>query len=431
MVWVSPFKIRASTGISVNPKYWLKDKPFVSTKHPRYEYIRTKLIDLDGRIFNEAIQYENRPKEFTLSVLQTIINPARKVKDNGNIKDWFNQWRWEFLASKNKLNHLDVNAENNQVYQDWKKQVLHKERYNLRGKEELKSQIKGLNTYVAMRTTVGWITKFSEQTKAQDIDKEWLPEFYQFIYAESEIRSSNSIRLLQSNLKKILKEHQLPSEWIEVVSAAETETFDLYWPEVLKLKDTMYADPLVAEAAHTFVINCQLCLRWSDLTSLTPASYLEINTRKHGAFKAIIKKQVKTEYTTYIPIPPMAQALIDRYGRIPIPRNQDGSFNNWYYWKRLKEATQEAKLERKVLYKGKLVPLHQVISGHNSRQTGASRIFEVTRNDALKEKLLGHKFKNDPYTKVAPGIIADELLSAWNLIEAEGNKQDYFFIGNS
>lgn len=412
MVWVFPFKVRASTGISINPVTWSKQEPYVSTKQKRYEYIRNTLKALDGKIFAEASKYEQNGEEFTTSVLQRIINPNKQVSASrkmDTMTDLFKDWLWKFLDKENKFNAF---------YPVWKQSFLDKEKRGIRRlKIDNTDKIEGLSTVANYRQTVNWINKFKDGFKAKDFNLDTLDDYFQFVRTNSRITQSNTYIIHQITIRGLLKHAGLPCEWVDIDEAEEVDSFDLYWTEVVKLRDTVYSDPLVAEAAHAFVINCQLSLRWSDLSTLGPVNYLTVHTIKHGAFKAITKEQVKTDYGAYVPIPPAAQKLINQHGGIPIPRTTSNVPNLGYYNARLKQAALAAGLTRMVLDKKEQAPIHKVISSHNARHTAASRVFEVSKNDALKERLLGHKKKRDPYTKVSPAIIADDLLDAWALVE--------------
>lgn len=412
MVWVFPFKIRASTGISINPATWIKQEPYVSTKQKRYEYVRNTLKVLDGNIFKEASKYEHAPEEFTISVLQKIINPNRQntgPRKPDTILELFDDWFWKFLDKENKFND---------VYPGWKEQYLKKkEQKKSRLKLDNSDKIEGYNTAKTYRQAANWLNKYKEGIKAKEITPDNIDNYFKFVRENSKITQSNTYIIHQVSIRTLLKHAGLEYDWLDIDEAEEVDSFDLYWPEVVKLRDTVYSDPLLAEAAHAFVINCQLSLRWSDLSTLGDNHFLKIHTLKHRDFNAITKEQVKTDYIAYVPIPPMAQKLIDQYGGIPIPRNSSGVISGATYRARLKAAAREAGLTRMVMDKKKLVPMHTAITPHNARHTAASRIFEVTKNDALKERLLGHKRKGDPYTKVSPALIADDLLDAWALIE--------------
>lgn len=63
--------------------------------------------------------------------------------------------------------------------------------------------------------------------------------------------------------------------------------------------------------------------------------------------------------------------------------------------------------------------LHTVLSSHDARHTGASRVLGASKNPALVKKLLGHKGRDvtERYSHYNPLDVAERLLDAWGIIE--------------
>ncbi|PSR54202.1 hypothetical protein AHMF7605_12045 [Adhaeribacter arboris] len=370
MVRVFPGDARTSTGISFDPHYWTGDDLYVKPKEKRANYIRARLKEIDAVLFQECSRLHDKGERITSRVLDEILRPGKRQKLE-TVREYYQQWKKEYLEEKNRGNKTN--------------------------------EIKGLNYTRVQKQVVDRLEKFKPSLTPKDITKPFVTKYFNALYEEGEIQDS-TIRRHQKFLRLILKYVNLPYEWIKVDPETEASSFDLYWSEVLALKNATYSSKEIEEAAHTFVIACQLGLRWSDLSTLKAEHFLQVQSQKHGAITVISKNQSKTTNQVYIPIPPLAQGLIRHHGRIPVPSSITGSKLRHYYSSRLKVACEEAGLNRMVQQSisinnhvtVSLSPIFKVISSHNARHTAASRIFEATKNEALKEKILGHKMRHDP-----------------------------------
>ncbi|WP_157433323.1 phage integrase SAM-like domain-containing protein [Adhaeribacter aquaticus] len=425
MAWILPERVRVSTKISINPKYWLPNSDlFVTNKHERFLYYRHELKELDGKLFSECARLRREGEPITKEALQQVIDPTKAPAFSlvkGTIKEIFYFGFWESLDKLNK---------DNELYPAWKTSYLRKEREP--GKKTVIKNTQAIEGYDAARkglTIVNWLEKFRKGLRPKDFNPQLLQKYYDFLEENTEIEDNTLIKH-QSFIRMILSKANLPYEWVEVHAYAEPQNFDLFWHEVVQLQEANYSNKELQEAAHTFVIDVQLCLRWSDLSTLKPEHFQEYYSQKHGHFKVVNKDQVKTQYGAYVPVPPRAAALIEQHGKIPVPATQEGKAVLNYYNKRIKAAAMEAGLDRLITIKKTInkkaiysqEPLYKVISSHNVRHTAASRMYEVTGNDALKERLLGHKAKYDPYTLQPAVKLANDLLDGWALVEAEGVK---------
>lgn len=392
MARVHPGDIRVSTGLSINPKHWVGGELYVSTKEKRVNYIRLRLKEIDSLLFQECSRRQDKGETFTSEDLAVLINPARKKEQAAveTLRQHYDRWKKEYLKRKNRNN---------------------------------KEGNKGVAYANSLNQALTWIEQFSPAVQPNDINQEFVHNYLDFIYAESTLQDvtiNNHLKFLRTILEYVGLNHS----FIQNIEGDPNETFDLYWPEVLALKDTVYSSKEVEQAAHTFVINCQLPYRWEDLTSLQPEHYLQVQSSRYRQIRVINSTQSKTLAGVYLPIPPLATELINYHKGIPIAYRKGAPYYMDYY-NNLRQAAKQAGINRLVQQSETrnqqrtyfLKPIHEVISPHNARHTAASRVFEVTKNEALKERLLGHKKKSDPYTKVPGIVIADDLLDAWQKIE--------------
>lgn len=393
MARVHPGDVRVSTGISCNPKHWVGGELYVSTKEKRVNYIRTRLKEIDSLLFAECSKKQDKGENFTAAEIAQILHPHRQKgrQPDATIREYYLTWRAEYLS--------------------------HKNRGNPEGS-------KGLSYTKNQKQVLVWLERFKPNLKLKDIDKTFFNQYLDFIYAASDLQDgaiNNQIKFLRT----ILAYAGMNNNFIQTIPQEPNETFDLYWSEVLALKNARYSSLELEQTAHAFVINCQLPFRWVDFSTLKPENYISVLSDRFGPITVINATQNKTMAGVYIPIPPLARELINRHGRIPIPLQKKGRQDYNRFYKNLKRVAVEAGLDRMVQQSEtrnqqrtySLEPIYHVLSPHNARHTAASRIYAATKNEALKERLLGHKKKSDPYTNHPPLEIAEDLLAAWELID--------------
>lgn len=118
--------------------------------------------------------------------------------------------------------------------------------------------------------------------------------------------------------------------------------------EVLQLRDAAYSKESLRRVAHTFVIQCQLALRFGDMSSLKPVHMETIQLPAHGQETVVNRTQGKTGDLVYVPIPLVAAELIVRHESKPVLRTRSGKISLQKYNEYLKLAAEEAGLVRLV-----------------------------------------------------------------------------------
>lgn len=137
--------------------------------------------------------------------------------------------------------------------------------------------------------------------------------------------------------------------WLKNTYNREKILPDLTWAEIQKLANHTNSDTWLQEAAHAFVMDCQLALRWGDLSTLSENHLLPVNTPGFETVLCVKKRQGKMGQPVLVPLPPLARELFERYKIVPIPRAaRTGKPNLTEYNKRLKKAAKEAGLKRMV-----------------------------------------------------------------------------------
>jgi integrase len=191
---------------------------------------------------------------------------------------------------------------------------------------------------------------------------------------------------------------------------------------VLQLATHTYDSRQLEEVAHAFVMDCQLALRWGDLSTLAPHHLHPVET-SYGVVSCVRKRMGKTGGVAFVPIPPLAQRLWEHYQRVPLPISKKGGKPHLQeYNKLLKKAAEAAGLKRLVTmetFKGghhleTRVPLHTVVSSHMARHTAASRIREAADFETA-QLVLGHATGGNTarYAHLDPVKTAERILKAW------------------
>ncbi|MHA6247439.1 tyrosine-type recombinase/integrase [Pontibacter sp. CAU 1760] len=274
------------------------------------------------------------------------------------------------------------------------------------------------------KQVAGHLENFRPGLHPRDLTEKVWHEYLKYLYEDAGVQDSTVGKHLQS-WKVALKETGLPHEhhWLRNTFNSQKLKPDLSWPEVLKLANHTYEDMQLQEAAHAFVIDCQLALRWGDLSTLTENHLIELNTPSYGTVQCFRKRQGKTGQPVLVPLPPLGAKLFHQYKMVPVPRAaRTGTPNLTEYNKRLKKAAAAAGLKRMVAVETiknghvteEMKPLHKVISSHSARHTAATRIREAAGYE-LAQLLLGHAATSNTaiYAHLDPVKTAERVLKAW------------------
>lgn len=419
-VRVHPGDFRASVHLSVEPKYWalrgrkvprgtVVNKWFKSD-FPWAEEWNRRLRELNEKVYAAYDEAQREGRAFSEVNLATIIDPsaatAKQKQGPRTVRDYLEGWASRYVERK------------------------------LRGIKdpEERAQRKGkVEDYTrSYKQVVDKLEEFMPAVRPEQLNDETVEAFEEWVLNHDTYKVQYStVQRYRKVLRTAMKEAGLAYEWLQVGAGEVATKYDLTWAEVLQLRDATYSKESLKRAAHTFVIQCQLALRFGDVSALKQVHLEDIQLNKHGKVRVINITQGKTGDVVYVPIPPVAMALWTAYDGIPVLRTRSGRISLQKYNEYLKDAAKEAGLTRlvrqtKSYANGRIeethAPLHSVISSHDARHTGASRILAVSKDPALVKKLLGHKGRDvtDRYSHYNPMEVAERLLDAWGKVEKGG-----------
>jgi integrase len=391
-------RLRQAVGETLKETEWNKKKQEVRASHDYYREINARLDRLRLKVHNKFRELVDEEKTPTARDLAAILRPLKKT---GGGKE--------------------TPTTVKQVLEAWAE--AYKKRKGPQGAGYAR-QIK----QVIFRLEE-WRPGSTATLRPQDLTEAAWQSYQEYLYQDAGLQDTTVAKHVQA-WKLARKEVGLPHEleWLKNTYAVQKIKHDLTWKEVLKLANYQkYSDEQVRQAAHLFVIDCQIALRWGDLITLEPHHFLEVETPGFGRVLCIRKRQGKTGRPVMVPLPRLAFSLYQANGnRIPIPSGRrGGTVYQSDYNVLIKKAAKEAGLKRKVtvevIKKGKVTEsqkeLHEIISGHMARHTAASRIREAGGNEGyeLAQLVLGH---------AAPGLTAhyahldlvqtaERILQAW------------------
>lgn len=389
-VRVHPGNLRRSTKIILKPGQW-NHKAQRIIKHDYANELNALVKDIEGKVFRAAMAAKMAGEVFDSKSLALVLDPEAKEKPKKAAEtpsEVYERWKVEYLREANEGNDSGV--------------------------------VKGANYARRPNQVIERLAKFRPDLKLQDITPEVVKAYRSWLLNETKVQD-NTINQHYKIIRMLLKYAGLPFEFVKTAKEKHVTRYDLQWSEVQQLRAHRYSSPELEQAAHAFVMNCQICLRADDMAKVTPDHFLEVESKRHGKVKVINLNQGKTGDPVFIPVPPGLTPLFERYGwQYPLPVDGTRVYRLELYNKRLKLAAAEAGLTRKIRTtksRGGHVteafkPLSSAISSHDSRHTGKSRVLEITKNKDLADMLLGHA-NNDTYTHIDPISIVDDLLDAW------------------
>lgn len=381
---------------------WDHEAQRVRAKHMWAAEVNAKIQRIKLEVGQQFRAMLEQGKEPTSEDLRRIINPAKVEKKQAGpvlVRDYYDAWSAWYKAKKNRGQKGEkIKIEND--YVRGFKQIVDKV-HVFRPKAKLKDFLPDFR-----KTHQGGLIEEFE---------DWVMEKYKL--------QENTVVRYRKLFRVLFKFAGMPSDWLEVGSARGNEKFALEWSEVVKLSEHTYSKESIARAAHTAVIMSQLALRWGDISTLKKGHIIKVQSFRHGSVLVANKSQRKTAKPVYVPFPPLARKIFDLYGEVPLKVSRPQLSES------LKDAAREAGLTREVrttkTYNGTVKEewkkIHEVISPHIMRHTGATLIDAITkgRDKFLVKTLLGHTVNDatSGYVHGNPIVAVDDLLDAWAEIE--------------
>ena len=387
------YELRAAIHERVRREAWNHNTQKVLARKERYAAeINNRLERIAMRVAADFREKLDAGQELTEGDLKAIIRPqlAQAGEQKGPLlcRDFYEEWGREYLSKKNRGK---IEGTRGRDYVRSYKQVLDK------------------------------MHDFTPKLRPKGITPKWVADFEEWLHKKYKIVDNTLIRYRKS-YRLVLRQAGLPDAWVHVPTANKGDKFDLWWTEVLALKDHVYSAPHIAQVAHTMVINCQLGLRWGDMEKVRPHHFYKVNSARHGEVMVLNLSQNKTTDDVLIPVPPMAAKLMEQYGwQFPLPRTKGGISHRHKVSELMKDAAAEAGLTRRVRTKKVYnevaeegtAMVWERISTHIPRHTAAT-LMEQAAGPALASALLGHAEAGVTHIYIHrdPLALVDALLDA-------------------
>jgi integrase len=396
-------RLRQAIGETLRPGEWNPKKEIVNNKHEYSDTINARLERLNLKVqqtFREMMDEGQRP---TGEDLRKLLRPLReeKMQQAGPppIRQTYLDWKLSYLQRKNRgvVVELDTKAERS---------------------------LQGYNYARIFKQVVAALEGFKPDATYKDLTALNWEKYLDYLQADLGVDDTT----ISTHVKgwKALRGHvglSINEPWLKNTYNKAKLLPDLSWQELNQLADFTYESKILEEAAHAFVMDCQLALRWGDLSTLGPQHMHPVTTPSFGVVQCVRKRMGKTGEVAFVPLPPLAQKLWEKYGRIPLPiGRQSGKPHLQEYNKLIKKAAQAAGLTRPVTVESFKAgrheetqhPLHAVISSHTARHTAASRVREGADYETA-QMVLGHASGGNAtrYAHLDPVKTAERILNAW------------------
>lgn len=381
---------------------WDHERQAVRAKNPWATELNAKIqrIRLEvGQQFREMLE---RGEEPTADHLRQIINPARAEKKKAGpvlVREYYEAWGEWYKAKKNRGNKTDEKKGNDYV----------------RGFKQIVDKVHLFRPKARLKDFLPDFKHMNQEGLIEEFE-DWVMEKYTL--------QENTVVRYRKMFRALFKYAGMPSDWLEVGSSRSNAKFSLEWSEVVKLSAHKYSKDHITKAAHTGVIISQLALRWGDFSKLKKGHIEKVHSFRHGSVLVVNKNQGKTGQPVFVPMPALARKLFDLYGELPLTTKARGHLAD-----NLRDAAKEAGLTRLIrttkTYNGNIEeewkPLHEVLTPHILRHTGATLIDAITkgRDKFLVKTLLGHTVNDatSGYVHANPIVAVDDILDAWALID--------------
>lgn len=267
------------------------------------------------------------------------------------------------------------------------------------------------------------LEKYAPGCRAGDLSESFVKGYLKHLLAQNMADSTiynhfKFIRIVAARLGLNAKE-----KWLSY--AAETPPqLDLEADELRRLLAVVLPEPHLREERDRWLLECFTCRRDADMRGLGPEQLTSIQLSSGEAVPALRHGMDKVAREVLVPLPPVAVAIGERYGwRLPLLSNQQRNLA-------IKEIAKRAGLIRAFndmkISGGKIQnnyrPVHEVISTHTARHTGASLLLEGGDGDkSISGYMLGHGIKSntDIYAKDKARRVAPKVLAAWRAVLGE------------
>lgn len=283
------------------------------------------------------------------------------------------------------------------------------------------------NTIKQQAHVPGELEKYMPGCRAGDLGEKFVRGYVQHLLAQNMSDSTiyNHFKLLRIVARRLGIDPK--AKWLAYASATPPQ-LDLEAEELRRLLAVTLKEPGLQRERDRWLLECFTCRRDGDMKKLGPQQVTTITTLTGEVVPALRHTMEKVAREVLVPLPPVAVAIGERYGwQLPVISNQERNLA-------IKEIAKRAGLTRpfndQKISGGKSQanyrPVHEVISTHTARHTGASLLLEGSDGDkSVSEYMLGHGIKSntDIYAKDKARRVAPKVLAAWKVVLGEWYEQ--------
>lgn len=379
-------RIRISSGISIETKYWDPEKQRVKKNHPRSLVINAWLEKLTSEFHRAYIEAK------TLNIEPSIQYLKGKVEDmrDSELK------RKEIKVEKDFFDHYDE-------FMNFSKMM---------------KQNAVIKSY---KTSKNHLLDFEKQYKTRISFDSINQDFYdKYVYYLATVKNStnNTIGKRIKELKVFLRwalDHDLTNniKFLKFkVIEEETNYFALSDDEVDRIENlNLESNERLSRVRDLFLILVNTSLRYSDLKNLKPEN---VNLKE----KYIKIREIKTKGEQIIAIIPPLQKILNKYPDLKFPIVTNQEINRC-----VKEIGKLAEIDAPfqiVRYKGKerveiTKPKYELITCHTGRRTNITRNLRRGTPSHVLRKQTGHKSNKhfDIYEKLVEKDVVDVISKYW------------------
>ncbi|MFD2528907.1 site-specific integrase [Polaribacter marinaquae] len=351
-----------STGIFINPNFWLSKRQIASPPNRENTILNNKLSLIHQQIDKAFLMLQILPNDFDVDDIY------RKYKGKDSKEEITILGAYDLHNDKTKkLIGIDFNK------LSWSR-------------------------YVESRRKVAlFITKFykTKDVKLNDLDLKFIQDLEYFFKTDLKLKQATVYRSIQ-RVKKIIQfaisENYLKKDPFHLYKNKKHKTVIIYLTDVelKKLEKHNFSQVRLQQVKDLFIFCCYTGLAYTEMSTLTTKN-IEIGFDGKEWIQMIRKK---TNRKISIPILPKAREILDKYDdNLPTLSNQ--KFNSY-----LKEISE-------------LVGINKKLTHHTARKTFATTVllFNNVPMEIVSE-LLGHSNMNvtqSHYGKIVQKKVSDEV----------------------
>ena len=357
---INKTRFEFSTGIFVQPKYWLQDKARVKSSDPE-SYIKNKKLQL----------LKTRLEELSFELMV-------------NNKSLTKEWLHNFIFGYNK---------NNITFREFALDYLEKSSLSYNTKRRYKTAVNRFSEYAnnikLTEITQGLVEKYIDYAKKQGLHKN---TYYKDVsIVKMFLNRAIKEGYLNDNPAKEVKVKRFPGHR-EFLTADELEKLvELYFNGFLNRSHR--------NILRYFLFSCFTGLRYSDIKELKGKHIKKV--LYDGQEKYFVEKtQHKTDDFVEIPLPEVAIKLLPEYlyPEIPVFDVKTNQVTN----RELKKIMQVAEIDKN-------------ISFHSARHTYATLLLNKGVDISVVSKLVGHR--DLATTRIYAKVLKDSLIQAVDSID--------------